>query len=57
MIGSEKLPDIYCCCTLDNHYDYYLPLLVIYENLNILAMFCYNLHPAQAEEEWPPLIA
>jgi hypothetical protein len=25
--------------------------------LNILAMFCYNLHPAQPEEYWPPLIA
>jgi hypothetical protein len=20
-------------------------------------MFCYNLHPAQSEEDWPPLIA
>jgi hypothetical protein len=24
---------------------------------NILAMFCYNLHPAQQEVDWPPLIA
>ena len=36
---------------------YYLTLLVIYEHLNILAMFCYNLHPAQPEEDWPPLRA
>ena len=36
---------------------YYLTMLVIYEHLNILAMFCYNLHPAQPEEDWPPLIA
>ena len=35
---------------------YHLTLLVIYEHLNILAMFCYNLHPAQPEEDWPPLI-
>jgi hypothetical protein len=34
-----------------------LTLLVTYEHLNILAMFCYNLHPAQPEEAWPPLIA
>jgi hypothetical protein len=32
-------------------------MLVIYEHLNILAMFCYNLHPAHPEEDWPPLIA
>jgi hypothetical protein len=32
-------------------------MLVIYEHLNILAMFCYNLHPAQPEEDWPPRIA
>jgi hypothetical protein len=32
-------------------------MLVIYEHLNILAMFCYNLHPAQPEEDWPPHIA
>ena len=25
--------------------------------MNILAMFCYNLHPAQPEEDWPPHIA
>ena len=31
--------------------------VVIYEHLNILAMFCYNLHPAKLEEVWPPLIA
>jgi hypothetical protein len=46
------------CCSLDNHCDYYyLTLLVIYEHLNILAMFCYNLHPAQPEEDWSPLRA
>jgi hypothetical protein len=51
---SEELT----CCTLDNHCDYYyLTLLVIYESLNILAMFCYNLHPAQPAEDWPPLRA
>jgi hypothetical protein len=45
-------------CTLDNHCDYYyLTLLVNYEHLNILAMYCYNLHPAQPEEDWPPLRA
>ena len=27
-----------------------MTLLVIYEHLNILAMFCYNLYPAQPEE-------
>ena len=32
-------------------------MLVIYEHLNILAMFCYNLHLVQPEEDWPPLIA
>ena len=32
-------------------------LLVIYEHLNILAMFYYYLHPAQPEEDWPTLIA
>ena len=36
---------------------YYSTMLVIYEHLNILAMFCYNPHPAQPEEDWPPLIA
>ena len=51
---SEVLP----CCTLYNHCDYYyLTLLVIYEHLNILAMYCYNLHPAQPEEDWQPLRA
>jgi hypothetical protein len=46
------------CCTLDNYCNYcYLTMLVIYEHLNILAMFCYNFHPAQPEEDWPPLIA
>ena len=50
-------PEVLTCCTLDNHCDYYLTLLVIYEHLNIVAMFCYNLHPAQPEEDWPPLIA
>ena len=51
-------PEVLTCCTLDNYCDYYyLTMLVIYEHLNILAMFCYNLHPAQPEEDWPPLIA
>jgi hypothetical protein len=47
------------CCTLYNHCDYYyyLTLLLIYELLNILAMYCYNFHPAQTEEDWPPLRA
>ena len=36
-------PEVLTCCTLDIHCDYYLTLLVIYEHLNILAMFCYNL--------------
>ena len=36
---------------------YYWTMLVIYEHLNILARYCYNLHPAQPEEDWPPLIA
>ena len=50
-------PGVLTCCTLYNHCDYYyLTLLVIYEHLNILAMFCYNLHLAQPEEDWPPLI-
>ena len=38
--------------TLYNHCDYYYLSM-----LNILAMFCYNLYPAQPEEDWPPLIA
>ena len=50
-----------CCCSSFNcsacDYYYYLTMLVIYEHLNILAMFCYNLHPAQPEEDWPPHIA
>ena len=51
-------PEVLTCCTLYNHCDYYyLTLLVIYEHLNILAMFCYNLCPAQSEEDWPPLMA
>ena len=51
-------PEVLTCCTLDNHCDYYyLTLLVIYEHFNILAMFHYNLHPAQPEEDWPPLKA
>ena len=46
-------PEVLTCCTLDNHCDYYyLTLLVIYEHVNILAMFWYNLY-----EDWPPLIA
>ena len=37
-------PEVLTCCTLYNHCDYYyLTLLVIYERLNILAMYCYNL--------------
>ena len=28
-----------------------MTLLVFYVHLNILAMFCYNLHPAQPEED------
>jgi hypothetical protein len=53
-------PEVLTCCTFCNHYDYYLTLLVIYEHLNILknnlalmAMYSYNLHPAQPEEDWP----
>jgi hypothetical protein len=43
-------PEVLTCCTLNNHCDYYyyLTLLVMYEHLNILAMFCYNLHPGTA---------
>ena len=49
--------EVLTCCNLDNYCDYYyLTMLVIYEHFNILAMFCYNLHPAQLEEDWPPLI-
>ena len=37
-------PEVLTCCILYNHCDYYyFTLLVIYEHLNILAMFCYNL--------------
>ena len=52
-------PEELTCCTLDNHFDYYyyLTLLVIYEHLKILAMFCCNFHLAQPEEDWPPLIS
>ena len=47
-------PEVLTRCTLDNHCDYYyLTLLVIYEHLKILAMYCYNLNPAQPEEDWP----
>ena len=48
-------PEVLTCCTLDNYCDYYLTMLVSYEHLNILAMFCYNLHLVQPED-WPPLI-
>uniref|UniRef100_A0A4W5M5H5 separase n=1 Tax=Hucho hucho TaxID=62062 RepID=A0A4W5M5H5_9TELE len=30
---------------------------LFYEHFKILSMFCYNLHPAQPEEDWPPLTA
>jgi hypothetical protein len=51
-------PEVLTSCNLDNHCDYYyLTLLVMYEHLNILAMFCYTLYPAQPEEDRPPLIA
>ena len=45
MIGYEKstefTPEVLTWCTLDNYcnYYYYLAMLVIYEHLNILAMF------------------
>ena len=48
--------EVLTCFTLYNHSDYYLTLPVIYECLNILVMFCYNLYPAQPEEDWPPLV-
>ena len=49
-------PEVLTRCALYNHCDYYyLTLLVIYERLNILAIYCYNLHPAQPEEDRPPL--
>ena len=51
-------PEVLTYCTLYNHCNYYyLALLVISKRLNILAMFYYNLHPAQPEKDWPPLIA
>ena len=57
-------PEILTCCTLYNFCHYYLILLVIYERLNILknnlvlmAMYSYNLHLAQPEEDWPPFRA
>ena len=51
-------PEVLTCCTLDNYcYCYYLTKLVLYEHLNILDMFRYNLQPTQSEEDWPPLIA
>jgi hypothetical protein len=40
-------PEVLTCGTLYNHCDYYLTRMVIYEHLNILAMFCYNLHQVQ----------
>ncbi|KAK6316497.1 hypothetical protein J4Q44_G00140210 [Coregonus suidteri] len=50
--------EVLTCCNLYNHCDCYLTLLVIYERLNILknnlalmAMYCYNLHLAQPEED------
>ena len=55
---SQFDPEVLTCCTLYNYCDYYyLTLLVIYERFKISAMFCYNLHTAQPEEDWPPLIA
>ena len=59
-------PEVLTCCILYNHWDYYyyVTLLVIYERLNILknylaltAMYSYNLHPAQPEEDCPPVRA
>ena len=51
-------PEVLTCCTLYNHCNYYyFTRLVIYECLNILAMYCYNLYPAQPEEDWPTLRA
>ena len=50
-------PEVLTCYTLYNHYDCYLTLLVIYERLNILVMYCYTLNPVQPEEDWQPLIA
>jgi hypothetical protein len=49
-------PEVLTCCTFYNHSDYYLTLQVIYERLNILkndlalmAIYSYNLHPAQSK--------
>ena len=42
-------PEVLTSCTLYNHCDYYLTLVVIYERLTILAMYCYDLNPAQPE--------
>jgi hypothetical protein len=46
-------PEVLTCCTLYNHGDDYLTLLVIYERSNILkndlalmAMYSYHFHPA-----------
>ena len=48
-------PELLTCWTLYNRCDfYYLTLLVMCEHLNILAVFCYNLHLAQPEEDLPP---
>jgi hypothetical protein len=59
MLCYEKATDI---CTLYNRGDYSLTLLAIYKRLNILknnlplmAMYFYNHHLAQPEEDWPHL--
>ena len=50
-------PEVLTCCTLDNYCDYYyLTMLVIYKRLNILAMYSYNLNPAQPQKDCPPLV-
>ena len=48
-------PEVLTCCTLYNHCNYYLTLLVIYERLNILkndlalmTMYSYNLATHQS---------
>ena len=53
-------PEVLTCCTLYSHCDYYLTLLIIYERLNLLrnnltlmAMYPYNPHLAQPEEDCP----
>ena len=68
MLGYEKPADIYAwgadlLHTLQPVW-LLLTLLIIYERLNILknnlvlmAMYSYNLHLAQPEEDWPPLRA